>query len=434
MPRKAIKGKVDVVTMGCSKNLVDSERILSLFSQNGYRVAHDPQHAAGDIVVINTCGFIGDAKEESINMILQSVAGKKSGFLKKVYVMGCLSERYSKDLLAEIPEIDGIYGKFDWKNLLTDLDANNIVTDTPGRIITTPKHFAYFKISEGCNRTCAFCAIPKMTGHHRSRPMAELVAEATLLAKQGVKELQVIAQDLSYYGVDIDRNQQLAELIRRLSDIEGIEWIRLHYAYPAHFPYEILEVMRERSNVCSYLDIALQHISDPMLKAMRRNINGAMTRELLQKIRSEVPGIHLRTTLMVGFPGETESDFEELMRFVAESRFERMGAFTYSNEDGTYAGDKYTDDVPEEVKADRLDRLMALQQSISAEINRAKIGSTLKVIIDREEDGQYFGRTEFDSPEVDPEVIVDSEVPLEVGSFYMVEITDADEYDLFGTV
>lgn len=403
---------------------------------NGFRCTHDSDNPQGEVVVVNTCGFINDAKEESINTILEFAQAKTEGRIKKLYVMGCLSERYLADLEQEIPEVDGWYGKFNYQKLLADLnkEARQNAEKPFFRKLTTPSHYAYLKISEGCDRHCAYCAIPLITGHHQSRPMAEILDEVRWLVGQGVKELQVIAQELTYYGVDIDGRQHIAELISKMADIEGVEWIRLHYAYPTHFPWELLDVIRERKNVCNYLDIALQHISDPILARMKRNVTKAETYDFIERIRREVPGIHLRTTLMVGFPGETEADFNELIEFTKWARFERMGAFAYSAEDGTFSGDNYEDDIPEEIKQARLDKLMRIQQQISAEIEAAKIGQVLKVIIDRKEGNYYVGRTEFCSPEVDPEVLIAAdERELLAGQFYEVKVTGAEEFELYGT-
>lgn len=428
------KNRIDVITLGCSKNLVDSERLLKRFKDLGYEVAHDSDNVEGEIVVINTCGFIGDAKEESINTILQFCDAKKHKKIKRLYVMGCLSQRYFDDLNTEIPEVDKFYGKFDWENLISDLELTKPSTAIYDRVITTPSHHAYIKISEGCNRFCAFCAIPLITGRHKSRPIDEIIAEVKMLVQRGVKEFNVIAQDLSSYGLDIDGTLKLPELIDSMAQIPGVKWIRLHYAYPAQFPYEILKVMRKHENVCKYLDIALQHISTKVLSNMRRHIDKEETYALLQKIRSEVPGINIRTTLMVGFPGEGEAEFEELKEFVKKARFERMGAFTYSEEDGTFAAQHYEDTIPDDIKQSRLDEIMALQQEISAEINESKVGKTLVAVIDREEDEYYVGRTEFDSPEVDPEVLISKERELKIGEFYKVEITEAMPYDLIGKI
>ena len=426
---------VDIVTLGCSKNLVDSERLMRQLEAAGYNVTHDADHPQGEIAVINTCGFIGDAKEESIQMILEFAQAKEEGRLERLYVMGCLSERYLQELAVEIPQVDKFYGKFKWQELLSDLGDAYRQELNNERLLTTPSHYAYLKISEGCDRHCAYCAIPIMTGRHVSRPMEEIVDEVRHLVSKGVKEFQVIAQELTYYGVDLYHEQRLPELVERLAAIPGVEWLRLHYAYPVHFPTDLFRVMREHHNVCKYMDIALQHISNPVLERMQRHVTQAETYDLIAQFRREVPGIHLRTTLMVGFPGETEADFEELKEFVRQARFERMGAFAYSEEEGTYAAAHYTDDVPEEVKQARLDELMALQQEISAELSEAKIGQTLKVIIDREEGDYYVGRTEYDSPEVDPEVLIRKEaIPLRIGEFYRVRIVDADDYDLYGTL
>jgi len=411
---------------------------MGLFEANGFHVTHDSDDPQGEIVVVNTCGFIADAKEESINTILEFVQAKAEGRIKKIYVMGCLSERYLADLEAEIPEVDGWYGKFNYRQLLSDLQEAKISEKSGAcapRKITTPGHYAYIKISEGCDRHCAYCAIPLITGHHQSRPMEEILDEVRGLTGRGVKEFQIIAQELTYYGIDLYGEQRIAQLIEKMADIEGVEWIRLHYAYPTHFPWDLLRVMREKPNVCRYLDIALQHISDHMLSRMRRNTTKQETMELIERLRREVPGIHLRTTLMVGFPGETEEDFNELVDFVKWARFERMGAFAYSEEEGTYSAEHYDDDVPEEVKQKRLDKLMRVQQNISADIEAAKIGQTLRVIIDRTEGDYYIGRTEFCSPEVDPEVLIPlTEGPLSIGQFYDVHITDADEFDIYGEI
>ncbi len=420
--------------MGCSKNLVDSESLMSQLEANGFSVTHDSAKPQGEIAVINTCGFIEAAKQESIDMILEFAQKKSEGKLKKLFVMGCLSQRYSEELEKEIPEVDKFYHKFDFRQLITDLGKAYLPSCEGNRHLTTPKHYAYLKISEGCDRHCAYCAIPLMTGRHVSRPMEEILNETRKLVSQGVKEFQIIAQELTYYGVDIDGKQHIADLISNMADIEGVEWIRLHYAYPAHFPYQLLEVMRNKPNVCKYLDIALQHISDNMLERMQRHVTKEETETLVRRLREEVPGIYIRTTLMVGFPGETDEDFNELMTFVKDARFERMGAFAYSEEDGTYSADNYQDDVPVEVKEQRLDRLMSLQQKISSEIEASKIGQIMKVIIDRKDGEYYVGRTEFSSPEVDPEVLIPvSEKVLHTGRFYQVKITDSEEFDLYGT-
>ena len=428
------KPTIDFITLGCSKNLVDSENLMGLFEANGYHVTHDAEQPKGEIVVVNTCGFIEDAKQESIDVILEQVQRKEQGELKKLFVMGCLSERYLADLEAEIPEVDGWYGKFNYRELLSDIEKNAIPNESRMlRKLTTPGHYAYIKISEGCDRHCAYCAIPIITGHHQSRPVTEVLDEVRTLVRQGVKEFQIIAQELTYYGIDIDGHQHIAELIEQMADIQGVEWIRLHYAYPAHFPWDLLRVIREKSNVCRYLDIALQHISDHMLTRMQRHFTCEETYDLIRRLRREVPGIHLRTTLMVGFPGETDEDFRQLVEFTKWARFERMGAFAYSEEDGTFSAEHYKDDVPREVKQRRLDQLMRVQQQISAEIETVKIGQTLRVIIDRKEGEWYVGRTEFCSPEVDPEVLIPAEEQLEIGRFYEVLVTDAEEFDLYAT-
>ena len=428
------KNKVDIITLGCSKNLVDSEQLMRQFVANGYTVEHDPHKINGEIVVVNTCGFIGDAQEESINMILELGEQKQKGRIGKLFVMGCLSERFLKDLEKELPEVDRFYGKFNWKELISDLGKSYHQELATERVLTTPRHYAYVKIGEGCNRTCSYCSIPIITGAYQSRPMDEIVDEVRGLVAQGVKEFQMIAQDLTFYGLDRYKRMALPELVERVSDIPGVEWIRLHYGYPSHFPYDLLPVMRERDNVCKYMDIALQHISDPMLKMMRRNITKAETYELLERMRREVPGIHLRTTLMVGHPGETEQDFEELIRFVKDIRFERMGAFAYSHEEGTYAYQHYKDEIPQEVKQDRLDYLMRVQEGISADVNASKVGQTFRVIVDREEEDFYVGLTQYDSPEVDPEILISKDTPLSPGSFYQVKVIDAQAFDLYGKV
>ena len=429
------RNTIDIITLGCSKNLVDSEKLMRQLEANGYKVTHDSPNPQGEIAVINTCGFIGDAKEESINMILEFCEAKEEGRLNKLYVMGCLSERYLKELEVEIPQVDKFYGKFNWNELLADLGKAYHDEIAIERTLTTPKHYAYLKISEGCDRSCAYCAIPIITGKHTSRPMEEIIDEVKLLVSQGVKEFQIIAQELTYYGVDLYKSQKLPELIERIAQVPGVEWIRLHYAYPTHFPEDLFRVMRENDNVCKYMDIALQHISDNMLTRMRRNVSKSETYDLIEKFRCEVPGIHLRTTLMVGFPGETEEDFEQLKEFVQKARFDRMGAFAYSEEEGTYAAETYEDSIPQEVKQARLDELMAIQQGISAELSQAKIGQEIKVIIDRKEGEYYIGRTQFDSPEVDPEVLIKADGKrLFSGRFYNVRITNADDFDLYGEV
>ena len=432
------KATVDIITMGCSKNLVDSEQLMGLFEAHGYHCTHDSDDPQGEIVVVNTCGFIADAKEESINTILEFAQAKTEGRIHRLYVMGCLSERYLADLEREIPEVDGWYGKFNYRQLLEDLEKqehpyHQDKLEIVPRHLTTPQHYAYLKISEGCDRHCAYCAIPLITGRHQSRPMQEILDEVRWLVSQGVKEINVIAQELTYYGMDTDGRQTIAELVDRMADIDGVEWIRLHYAYPAHFPWDLLRVMRERDNVCKYLDIALQHVSDHMLERMRRHFTREETYALVTRLRREVPGIHLRTTLMVGFPGETDADFQELVEFTKWARFERMGAFAYSEEEGTYSADHYQDDVPQDVKQNRLDRLMRVQQHISEELAAAKVGQTMRVIIDRQEGDFFIGRTAFSSPEVDPEVLLPATEPLCVGSFYDVRITDSEAFDLYAT-
>lgn len=429
------KNQIDIITMGCSKNLVDSETLMKQFEANGYDCTHDSEQPDGEIAVINTCGFIEAAKEESINTILQFVEAKKEGRLNKLFVMGCLSERYKNELEKEIPEVDKFYGKFNYKQLLSDLGKAEIKACNGQRHLTTPAHYAYVKIAEGCDRHCAYCAIPIITGKHVSRPKDEILQEVRNLVADGVKEFQIIAQELTYYGVDLDGKRHIADLISEMADMEGVEWIRLHYAYPNQFPLELLDVMNEKQNVCKYLDIALQHISDSILERMHRHVNKQETMDLIRTIREKVPGIHLRTTLMVGFPGETEDDFQQLLDFVRWARFERMGAFMYSEEEGTYGANHYADDVPEDVKQRRLDELMAVQQEISAEIEAAKIGSTMKVIIDRKENDYFIGRSEFCSPEVDPEILIQGgQQSVQIGSFYQVKITDAEEFDLYGEI
>ncbi|MDD7528847.1 MAG: 30S ribosomal protein S12 methylthiotransferase RimO [Bacteroidales bacterium] len=424
---------VDFITLGCSKNLVDSERLMRQLAAVGYDVRHDAPNPDGDIVVVNTCGFIGDAKEESINMILQFAQRKQQHKLKKLFVMGCLSERYLKELQIEIPEVDKFYGKFNYNELIADLGKQFRADLQLERVQTTPSHYAYVKISEGCNRFCSYCAIPLITGRHRSRSMEDIEQEVRWLAAQGVKEFQIIAQDLSSYGIDLYSALKLPELIERLADIGGVEWLRLHYAYPAQFPYDVLRVMRERPNVCNYLDIALQHISDNMLTKMRRHITKTQTYELLQRFRDEVPDIHLRTTLLLGHPGETEADVEELKTFVRDVRFERLGAFAYSDEDGTFANRHYADDIPFEVKQARVDEIMSIQEHIAGEINAAKVGRELRIVIDRREGDYFVGRTEYDSPEVDGEVLLSvAENPqAQIGQFYTAKIDSADTFDLF---
>ena len=429
------KGQIDIITMGCSKNLVDSEALMTMFEQAGYHCTHDAKRIDGEIVVVNTCGFIEDAKQESIDTILELVQAKEEGRISKLFVMGCLSQRYKDELEEEIPQVDKYYGKFNFKQLLTDLGKPDVPTCSGDRLITTPHHYAYVKISEGCDRRCAYCAIPIITGKHVSRPKEEILDEVRSLVERGVKEFQIIAQELTYYGVDIDGKRHIADLIAEMADIKGVKWIRLHYAYPNQFPLELLDVIRDKPNVCKYLDIALQHISDNMLTRMHRHVSKQETMDLIEQIRERVPGICLRTTLMVGFPGETEEDFKELVDFVKWAKFERMGAFAYSEEEGTYSAEHYDDDVPAEVKQRRLDKLMAVQQRISAEVEAAKVGKTLTTSIDRREGDYYVGRTEFCSPEVDPEVLIPADKRrLRSGCFYNVHITDSDDFDLYGEI
>ena len=426
------KNKIDIISLGCSKNLVDSEHLLRQLQAAAYSVAPNASRIDGETVVVNTCGFIADAQKESIDTILQLGEAKRQGKIRNLFVMGCLAERFRADLIEALPEVDRFYGKFDWKGMLADLGHAYRDDLANERYLTTPPHYCYLKISEGCNRFCAFCAIPLITGRHTSVPMDLLLDEVRQLTQRGVKEFNIIAQDLSSYGLDLENRMMLPELIDRMADIEGVEWIRLHYAYPAQFPYDLLPVMARRDNVCSYLDIALQHISDPVLTNMRRHINRQETLDLLTRLRREVPGIHIRTTLMVGFPGEGDKEFEELLDFVREARFERMGAFAYSEEGGTWAAQNLTDDIPQEVKQDRLQQLMALQESISLDIQEQKIGTTQRVIVDREEDDYYIGRTQWDSPEVDPEVLITKDTPLTIGEFVKVRITGAMPFELIG--
>ncbi len=425
---------VDIISLGCSKNLVDSERLIRQLEINGFSVRHDPDDINADIVVINTCGFIADAKQESIDMILECCQAKDEGRIEKVYVMGCLSQRYFQELGTEIPDVDKYYGKFNWNELLADLGTSYDAQRAEERRITTPNHYAYLKIAEGCDRHCAFCAIPIITGRHQSRPAENILREVKMLVSQGVKEFQIIAQELTYYGLDLYGERRIAQLVRDIADIEGVEWVRLHYAYPKDFPMELLDVMNEKPNVCKYLDIALQHVSTRVLSNMNRHIDKEQTYELVRKIREKVPGIHLRTTLMVGFPGEGETEFQELLDFVRWARFERMGAFAYSEEDGTPAEQRFSDDIPEETKQSRLSELMALQQDISVDIQQEKVGKQMKVVIDRKEGEYYIGRTEFDSPEVDPEVLLTADQPLSIGEFYNVIIDDSDDFDLYASL
>ena len=428
------KNTIDIITLGCSKNLVDSERLMRQLELSGYKVTHDSDDPRGEIAVVNTCGFIGDAKEESINMILELGERKRKGLLKKLYVMGCLSERYLADLESELPEVDHFYGKFNWTELLAELGKQYHPECADERHLTTPSHYAYLKISEGCDRRCSYCAIPIITGRHRSRPMEDILQEVRSLVEQGVKEFQVIAQELTYYGVDLYHERRIAQLVEAIAEVPGVEWVRLHYAYPTDYPMELLRVMREHNNICRYLDIALQHCADNVLSAMHRHVNSQQTYELIEKLRAEVPGIHIRTTLMVGHPGETEEDFKQLIDFVKWARFERMGAFAYSEEEGTYSALHYQDDIPQEVKDARLSKLMRVQQDISADVQESKVGQTMRVIIDRQEGDYFVGRTEFDSPEVDPEVLIhaDEGLALPTGSFQWVRIDSADDFDLYG--
>ena len=436
-----VKGQVDFITLGCSKNLVDAERVMRQLEAAGWRCVHDPEEPKGEVCVINTCGFIGDAKEESVNMILQMAERKKKGKLRKLIVMGCLSERYRAELEEELPEVDAYYGKFDFEGMVERLgipgSRNTGIPKQYERKLTTPKHYAYLKISEGCNRFCSYCAIPLITGRHTSRPKAEILEEVRWLVGHGVKELNVIAQDLSSYGLDLEKRHMLPELVDEMAQIEGVEWIRLHYAYPTDFPEELLDVMARHKNVCKYLDIALQHCTDHMLGLMRRHINRAEQDALIKKIREKVPGICIRTTLLVGHPGETEEDFEELKAWVKEMRFDRMGCFAYSDEEGTYANKHYTDDVPQEVKERRVEELMAIQQEISGALMQKFVGKTERVIVDRKEGDYWIGRTQYDSPEVDCEVLIKvkgERLKVKGGDFVAVKITKAEEFDLYGEI
>ncbi len=422
--------------MGCSKNLVDSESLQRLFKKEGYHCVLDAEEVEGEVVVINTCGFIEDAKQESIDTILQFVEAKKQKQIKRLYVMGCLSQRYKEELEEELPGVDRYYGKFDYKALAADIARENTPAKQVAPAVEKKKnaHYCYVKISEGCDRHCAYCAIPIITGKHQSRSIDDILDEVRQRVDEGVKEFQIIAQELTYYGVDLDGKRHIAELVSRMADVKGVKWIRLHYAYPNQFPFELLDVMREKKNVCRYLDIALQHISDNMLTRMRRNTTKEETMHLVEQLRQQVPGIALRTTLMVGFPGETDEDFQELVDFVKWARFERMGAFAYSEEEGTYSAENYKDDVPADVKQARLDKLMRVQQRISAEIMAERIGEQTQVIIDRREGDWYVGRSEYSSPEVDPEILIPvAEKRLRKGCFYNVKITGAEEFDLYAT-
>lgn len=428
------KGRIDIITMGCSKNLVDSEALMRILSRKGYEVFHDADVPEGEYVVVNTCGFIGDAKEESINAILELTEAKKDGRIGQLIVMGCLSERYLSELEDSIPEVDRYYGKFNFKDFAATLPDLSEKEESEIRLTTTPRHYAYLKISEGCDRRCAYCAIPLITGSHKSRSIEDILEETEKLVKAGVKEINVIAQELTYYGIDLYQERKIAELIDRMAQVKGLRWIRLHYAYPNQFPMELLDVMRKHPNVCKYMDIALQHISDNMLHRMHRNTTKEETMELVRSLREAVPGIHLRTTFMVGFPGETEEDFQELLDFTRWARFERMGAFAYSEEEGTYSAQHYADDIPEDVKEARLGKLMRIQQRIAAEIAEGKIGTEMDVVIDRREGDYYIARSEYSSPEVDPEVLIPvGERILRKGCFYKVRITAAEEFDLYAT-
>ncbi len=425
-------GTIDILTLGCSKNLVDSERLIAQLEANGFTVTHDSESPEGEIAVINTCAFIADAQEESINTILRFVKRKAEGKLKRLYVIGCLSERFMADISAEIPEVDKYYGKFNWGELLSDLGKTYRHELSNKRRLTTPAHYAYVKISEGCDRHCSYCAIPIITGRHKSRDIEDIVQEVRWLVSKGVREIQLVAQELTYYGLDLYGHRRIAELVERIADTDGVEWVRLHYAYPTDFPSDLLNVIQRHPNVCKYIDIAFQHISDAVLNAMRRNFTSRQTYDLIEKMRSEVPGIHLRTTLMVGHPHETEERFEELLEFVRWAKFERMGAFAYSSEMGTYSAEHYPDDISAETKEARLSKLMRIQQGISAGIQESKVGAQLKVVVDRTEDGYYVGRTEFDSPDVDPEVLISaSDGRLETGHFYLCQVDYADEFDLY---
>ena len=434
-----IANQIDVISLGCSKNLVDSDALMHRLAQYGYTLRHDPEELTGEIAVVNTCGFIQAAQEESINLILSLIEAKKEGRIRSVYVMGCLGERFREELTAELPEVDKIYGKYDWKQLITDLgpalsadSATPLSYRTPPPSVT-PRHYSYIKISEGCDRTCSYCAIPLITGRHHSRPMEEIVREVEGRVSAGCREFQIIAQDSTYYGVDLYQEQAIAPLLDRLAQVNGVHWLRLHYAYPNHFPLALLDVMAEHDNVCKYLDLALQHSSNHILQLMRRQITREETVTLLERIRKQVPGIALRTTMMVGHPGETDEDFADLLDFVSQMRFDRLGAFQYSHEEGTYAYKHYQDDVPPEVKQERYDALMSLQATISASVNSRRVGTSLEVVVDRVEEDYYVGRTQYDSPEVDGEVILSSDSPLRVGSFYRAEITGVEEYDLIAT-
>jgi ribosomal protein S12 methylthiotransferase len=436
MLTKKKPAKINVVTLGCSKNLVDSEKLLGQLKANELSVEHDASDSDARTVVINTCGFIADAKAESVNTILEHVKAKEEGLLDKVFVMGCLSERYKEMLVEEIPEVDGIFGVNSLDEIVKVLGGHYKKELVGERLQTTPQHYAYLKISEGCDRTCSFCAIPLIRGKHKSKPKEALVDEAKQLVSKGVKEIMLIAQDLTYYGVDIYKSQELPDLLRKLSDIERLEWIRLHYAYPTSFPKGVLEVMKERENICNYLDIPFQHVSDNVLRNMRRGVNSSQTYDLIDMFRREVPNLSLRTTLLVGHPGESEQDFAELKEFVQKVKFDRLGVFTYSEEEDTYAAEKFEDTIPEEIKEQRAAEIMEIQEQISLDKNEAKVGKTLKTIIDRVEGEFYIGRTEADSPEVDNEVLIkfESGTEINIGEFYPVKITSADVHDLYGIV
>ena len=427
------KGEIDIITLGCSKNLVDAERLMRQLEMAGYRCVHDSAMPKGEIAIINTCGFIGDAKEESIEMILQFAERKNKGKLRKLYVMGCLSQRYREELPTEIPEVDKWFGKFDYLGIVDELKGERLKVkgEEYERTLTTPKHYAYLKIAEGCNRYCSYCAIPLITGRFTSRTMEDILNEVRWLVSEGVREFNVIAQDLSSYGLDLYGEHRLAQLVDEMAKIEGVEWIRLHYAYPTDFPYDILPVMAKHPNVCKYMDIALQHCSSNVLDKMRRHITCEEQNALINRIREEVPGICIRTTLLVGHPGETEDDFNELCEWVKQMRFDRMGAFAYSEEEGTFAARHYSDDIPQEEKERRVDTLMALQQSISSEILSQMVGTKQRIVIDREEQEYYVGRTQYDSPEVDCEVLIDKAEKLQIGEFYVVNIIKSEDFDLY---
>ena len=429
------KNEIDIITLGCSKNLVDAERLMYQLELAGYKCVHDSEHPNGEIAIINTCGFIGDAKEESIEIILQFAERKTKGKLRKLYVMGCLSQRYKEELPTEIPEVDKWFGKFDYMGIVEELKGERLkVKGEEYRTLTTPKHYAYLKIAEGCNRYCSYCAIPLITGRFTSRPIEEILEEVRWLVSNGVKEFNVIAQDLSSYGLDLYGEHRLAKLVDEMAQIEGVEWIRLHYTYPTDFPYDILPVMAKHKNVCKYMDIALQHCSDNMLKKMHRHITREEQNAVIARIRKEVPGICIRTTLLVGHPGETEEDFNELCEWVKEMKFERMGAFAYSEEDGTYAAIHYKDDIPQEEKERRVEALMAIQQSISSELLSQMVGTQQRVLIDREEEEYYVGRTQYDSPEVDCEVLIEKNKKLQIGNFYTVNIIKSEDFDLYASL